>query len=84
MTMDRTLKDHGRIVGNRSVLTRTERIAIMIEDGRFDPEKDSPLGIAKTRVRHSRAGSKSKKEETNEEVAEGEGDQESTESEKKE
>jgi small basic protein (TIGR04137 family) len=61
MTMDRTLKQHGGLVRSRSVLTRSERIQQMIEEERFDPEKDSPLGLPKLRVRHSKAGTKSKK-----------------------
>jgi small basic protein (TIGR04137 family) len=63
MTMDRTLKSHGSLRGMRSVLTRDERIARMIEEGKFDPEKDDPFGLPKMRVRHSKAGSKSRKEE---------------------
>jgi small basic protein (TIGR04137 family) len=63
MTMDRSLKDHGGLKGSRSVLTRAERIAKMQEEGRFDPEKDTPFGLPKLRVRTSKAGSKAKKEE---------------------
>lgn len=63
MTMDRSLKDHGGLKGSRSVLTRAERITKMQEESRFDPEKDSPFGLPKMRVRTSRAGSKAKKEE---------------------
>ena len=69
MTMDRTLKVHGGLTRNRSVLTRAERIEQLIEEGKFDPETDSPLGLPKIKVRHSKAGTKSKKVE--EPVAEG-------------
>jgi len=61
MTMDRTLKIHGGLLGQRSVLSRAERIQRLIEEGKFDPEGDSPLGLPKTRVRHSKVGTKSKK-----------------------
>jgi len=61
MTMDRTLKVHGGLLRSRSVLTRAERIAQLTEEDKFDPEKDSPLGLPKVRVRHSKAGTKSKK-----------------------
>ena len=61
MTLDRTLKAHGTLARQRSVLTRAERIARMIDEGKFDPQADSPLGLPKTKVRHSRAGMKSKK-----------------------
>mgnify|MGYP006293007115 CR=1 FL=1 len=63
MTMDRTLKLHGGLAGRRSVLTRAERIELLTEEDRFDPENDSPLGLPKVRVKTSKAGSKSKKEE---------------------
>lgn len=73
MTLDRTLKQHGGLVRTRSVLTRAERIARLIEEEKFDPEADSPLGLPKTKVRHSRAGTKSKKTEAPAETeAEGE------------
>ncbi|MDY6914229.1 MAG: small basic protein [Planctomycetota bacterium] len=61
MTMDRTLKVHGGLIRTRSVLTRDERIARMADEGKFDLEKDSPFGLPKTKVRHSRAGMKTKK-----------------------
>jgi len=66
MTLDRTLKRHGGLAGSRSVLTRAERIRQMIDEDKFDPEKDSPLGLPKVRVRHSKAGTKAKKEEVEE------------------
>ena len=45
----------------RSVLTRAERIQMLTEEGKFDPEKDDPFGLPKIKVRHSKAGTKSKK-----------------------
>jgi len=63
MTMDRTLKTHGGLTRTRSVLTRTERIAQLVEAGKFDPEKDSPLALPKIKLRHSKAGTKTKKVE---------------------
>jgi len=77
MTMDRTLKVHGGLVRARSVLTRAERIAWLTEEGKFDPDEDSPLGLPKVKVRHSKAGTKTKKAEepkVEEEAAEGEGE----------
>ena len=72
MTMDRTLRTHGGLVRARSVLTRTERIQRLVEDGKFDLEriekpeehigkKYNPLGLPKVKIRHSKAGTKSKK-----------------------
>ena len=63
MTMDRTLKLSGGLLRTRSVLTRAERIEMLTEEGRFDPDEDSPLGLPKVKVRTSKAGTKSKKEE---------------------
>ena len=63
MTIDRTLRVSGGLLRTRSVLTRAERIASLMDEGKFDPEEDSPLGLPKVRVRHSRAGTKSKKAE---------------------
>jgi len=59
--MDRTLKTHGGLLRTRSVLTRAERIAKLVEEGKFDPEEDSPLGLPKVRVRQSKVGTKTKK-----------------------
>jgi len=61
MSLDRTLKIHGGLMRTRSVLTRAERIARLIEDGRFDPQADSPFALPKVKVRHSKAGTKTKK-----------------------
>ncbi|OPX21607.1 MAG: hypothetical protein B1H04_06360 [Planctomycetales bacterium 4484_123] len=61
MTMDRTLKLHGGLLRARSVLRRAERIQRLVDEGKFDPESDSPLGLPKTKIRHSKAGTKSKK-----------------------
>jgi len=72
MSMDRTLRLHGGLLRTRSVLTRAERIAQLTEEGKFDPAKNSPLGLPKVKVRHSKAGTKTKKaEEVAPEAAEG-------------
>lgn len=63
MSMDRSLKVHGGLTRTRSVLSRSERIAMMTDEGKFDPAANSPLGLPKTKVRHSKAGGKSKKAE---------------------
>ena len=51
--------------------TRAERIAQLTEEGKFDPETDSPIGLPKVAVKHSKAGQKTKKEEKPAEAAEG-------------
>ena len=63
MSLDRTLKLHGGMIRSRSVLTRAERIAKLLDDDKFDEDSNSPFGLPKVRVHHSRAGTKSKKAE---------------------
>ncbi len=70
MTLDRSLKTGGAMARHRSVLTRAERIAKLAEEGKFDPDADSPMGLPKVVVKHSKAGQKAKKEEKPEEGAE--------------
>ncbi|HOF18644.1 MAG TPA: small basic protein [Phycisphaerae bacterium] len=69
--MDRTLRAGGGITRTRSVLSRTERIATLMEEGKFDPTKDSPMGLPKVKVRHSKAGHKAKKAAEETPAAEG-------------
>jgi len=71
MTLDRSLKIGGGMARHRSVLTRAERIAKLTEEGKFDPEADSPIGLPKVAVKHSKAGQKVKKEEKPAEAADG-------------
>jgi len=73
MSLDRTLKIRGRLRGSRSVLTRAERITRLTDEGKFDPEQDSPLGLPKVRLRHSKAGTKTKKAEEPQPVEAAEG-----------
>lgn len=62
MSLDRTLKIRGGLGRTRSVLTRAERIAQLTDEGKFEAQKNSPLGLPKVKVRHSKAGGKAKKE----------------------
>lgn len=50
MSLDPSLKIKGNLAGTRSVLTRAERIAKLMEDKKFDPKKDKVLGLRKTLV----------------------------------
>ena len=70
MTLDRSLRIGGAMARHRSVLTRAERIATLVEEGKFDPAGNSPMGLPKVAVKHSRAGQKAKKEEKPAEGAE--------------
>ena len=60
MTLDRSLKNRGGMSGRRSVLTRTERIQKMMEEGNFDPETDKPTGLPKYRTVLVKTGKKKK------------------------
>jgi small basic protein (TIGR04137 family) len=71
MSLDPTLKTHGGLRKSRSVLKRSERIARLVDEGKFDLEAGTPLGLPKTKIRHSKAGMKTKKvEETPVEASE--------------
>ena len=82
MSIDRTLHIKSGVSSRRNVLKRSERITRMQEEGLFDEESASPMGLAKTRVRVRRAVAKTKKEEPTTEAltpAEGEAQPEGTE-----
>ncbi|MEW4565850.1 small basic protein [Bremerella sp. JC770] len=49
MTIDKSLKVKRGGISTRSVLKRTERIALMKQRGTFD-EETSPIGLPKTKV----------------------------------
>lgn len=48
MSLDRSLKVSANLAGKRSVMTRTERIAKMKADKKFDDKKHGALGLPKT------------------------------------
>ena len=76
MTMDRTLKTHGGLARARSVLTRAERIQQLTDEGKFDPETDSALGLPKVRKVAEEAppeGTEAEGAEAPEETPEGKG-----------
>lgn len=60
MTIDKSLKVKRGMNTNRSVMTRVERLKVLIENGRW-AEGDSPLGIPKVRVRKLTMKKKKKK-----------------------
>jgi len=51
MSIHRSLRGVDNLVGERSVLTRVERIQRLIKEGKFDAESDSPLGLPKVRTK---------------------------------
>jgi small basic protein (TIGR04137 family) len=65
MSIHSSLRGVNTLVGQRSVLTRTERLERLKKEGRFDPETDSPQGLPKVRTKF-RLKSKKKDEEEGE------------------
>jgi small basic protein (TIGR04137 family) len=61
MSIDKSLKRKGGMAKTRCVLTRTERIAKMMENGQFAADR-SPYGLPKTRVQKIALKKKVKKE----------------------
>ncbi len=61
MSIDKSLKRKGGMAKQRCVLTRAERIAKMLEDGKFAADR-SPYGLPKTRVQKVVLKKKAKKE----------------------
>ena len=51
MSIHRSLRGVDTLVGERSVLTRVERIQQLVKEGKFDVESDSPLGLPKVRTK---------------------------------
>ncbi len=50
MSLDRSLKISSKMAGKRSVMKRSERLAKMAADHKFDPAKDKVLGLPKTLI----------------------------------
>ena len=69
MSIHSSLRGADSLTGERSVLTRVERIARLTKEGRFDPEEDSVTGLPKVRTKFKAAKSKKKKKEEKEEAA---------------
>jgi small basic protein (TIGR04137 family) len=72
MSIHKSLVPKGRLRRHRNVLSRTERIAKLEEDEKWDEEQDSVFGLPKVRVvRLKKAHAKKKKEEEAEAAEEG-------------
>ena len=66
MSIHSSLHGADSLIGERSVLTRLERIEKLQQDERFDPDSESPFGLPKVRTKFR--VKKKKKEETEEEL----------------
>lgn len=49
MSLDRSLKTKGKLSEKRTVMTRSERIAKLLEKSALDPKKDGALHLPKTK-----------------------------------
>jgi len=78
--MDRSLRSKSSLSRHRNVLTRTERIENLIENEKFTPGEDRPVGLPKIAHRKVPVGGKTKKKAV---VQEGEGEEVATTEEKK-
>jgi small basic protein (TIGR04137 family) len=67
MTIDKSLKVRRGSAGNRSVLTRIERLEKLKETDRWQ-EGDSPIGLPKVRVQKLQMKKKKKKKEEDEDA----------------
>ena len=72
MTIDKSLKVRRGATSNRSVLTRIERLEKLKEMDRWS-EGDSPLGLAKVRVRKLQMKKKKKEKKDDDAPAKGKG-----------
>ncbi len=66
MSVDSTLHIKSGIASQRNVLKRAERVAVMIDNGDFDQETSSPIGLPKTRVKARKAAKKKEAAKTEE------------------
>lgn len=58
MTIHSSLRGVNTLTGERSVLTRQERIAKLSKDGKFDAAKNNVWGLPKVRTHFKVAGAK--------------------------
>jgi len=63
MTIHSSLRGVNTLTGERSVLTRAERILKLTKDGKFDAEKSNVWGLPKVRTHFKVAGAKKAKKE---------------------
>lgn len=61
MSLDVSLKAKNSLERHRNVLTRAERIVKLMDQEKFDPEKDSAVGLPKVGHRKPPVGGKTKK-----------------------
>jgi small basic protein (TIGR04137 family) len=68
MSIDKSLVSKGKLVRHRSVLTRTERVQHLTDEGLWD-EKKSVYGLPKVKTIKAKKRAKAAKEKTEETAA---------------
>lgn len=71
MSLDRSLKTAAGLSRHRNVLSRTERVAKLVESKKFDMTTGNPMGLPKVANRKVVAAAKPKKEAAEGEAAAG-------------
>ncbi len=71
MSIHPSLRGADTLAGERSVLSRFERILKLTKEGKIDTETDSPFGLPKVRTKFKVAGAKKKKAADDDAAAEG-------------
>ncbi len=79
MSMHSSLRGVDTLIGERSVLTRVERLQQLAKAGKIDLEKDSVFGLPKVRTKFKVAGAKKKGGDDEEKTDEAEGTEEKSE-----
>ncbi|MBN1846183.1 MAG: small basic protein [Sedimentisphaerales bacterium] len=69
MSLDRSLKSSDALSRHRNVLTRMERLEILVDEGRWSEQNNSVFGLPKVAHRKLAAGKKTKKKDAEEEKA---------------
>lgn len=69
MSIHSSLRGADTLTGERSVLTRMERMVRLAKEGRFDGENDSAWGLPKTRTKFKVAVNKKKAKKKDDEKA---------------
>lgn len=70
MSLDRSLKNRAALLRHRNVLTRAERLEVLIDQERWEKDRDSVFALPKVAHRKTSAGKKDKKAKADEAAAE--------------
>jgi small basic protein (TIGR04137 family) len=71
MSIHSSLRGVSTLMGERSVFTRLERLAVLKKEGKFNDQTSSVYGLPKVRTRFKVAGAKKKAKEAGAKPAEG-------------